>query len=422
MRCWNRWIVVAAAWLAGATTLAAEKTSPSRVAITPAHVLSINGRPTFTIGLTAPPRPDARTPGGKLAFDEFYEAGISFVRPPMSDADAGTAEWIAYEQAFLEAAARSRLHSIVWLKELAATPRDAAAQEDALRRVVRKFRNHPGLGVWKGDDEPQWGERPVGELVRTYEILREEDPHHPLWIVQAPRGTVEQLRPYNAAYDIGGVDVYPIGYPPGTHLADENENKDISAIGDYTQKMLRVVDGRKPIWFTLQIAWSGVEGRDRTLRFPTFPQQRFMTYQAIINGARGLIYYGGNLSTTLATRDRSLGWNWTFWDRVLRPVIEEVGNKSPLAAALCAPDAKFAVKAEGNAIELCVREVGRDVFVLACCRDPQKTAEVTFAGLPPELGKGEVLYESPRTVRAKDGTFTDWFAPYDVHVYRFRRP
>ena len=179
--------------------------------------------------------------------------------------------------------------------------------------------------------------------------------------------------------------MYPISYPPGTHFVVAEKNKDISAIGDYTQKMLRVVERQKPIWFTLQIAWSGVETRRKTLRFPTFPQQRFMTYQAIINGARGLIYFGGNLPTTLAERDRPHGWNWTYWERVLRPVIEEIGDKSPLAEALCAPNSKLPVKAEGNDVELCVREVGRDVFILACCRDPQKTAEVTFTGLPNDL-------------------------------------
>jgi hypothetical protein len=30
------------------------------------------------------------------------------------------------------------------------------------------------------------------------------------------------------------------------------------------------------------------------------------------------------------------------------------------------------------------------------------------------------MFESPRRVQAKDGSFTDWFAPFEVHVYRFR--
>ena len=35
--------------------------------------------------------------------------------------------------------------------------------------------------------------------------------------------------------------------------------------------------------------------------------------------------------------------------------------------------------------------------------------------------KGEVLYESRRTVSAKNGEFHDTFAAFDVHVYRFER-
>jgi hypothetical protein len=80
------------------------------------------------------------------------------------------------------------------------------------------------------------------------------------------------------------------------------------------------------------------------------------------------------------------------------------------------------VKSSNASIELCVREVDHDVYVLACSRDPQKTFETKFTGLPHEVGAGDVLYEAPRTVEAKDGAFSDWFAPYDVHVYKFSRP
>jgi hypothetical protein len=39
---------------------------------------------------------------------------------------------------------------------------------------------------------------------------------------------------------------------------------------------------------------------------------------------------GKNGIGELADADKKLGWNWTFWKRVLRPVIEEIGSKSPL--------------------------------------------------------------------------------------------
>ena len=31
------------------------------------------------------------------------------------------------------------------------------------------------------------------------------------------------------------------------------------------------------------------------------------------------------------------------------------------------------------------------------------------------------MIESPRRVDVKDGAYTDWFEPYDVHVYSFPR-
>ena len=72
-----------------------------------------------------------------------------------------------------------------------------------------------------------------------------------------------------------------------------------------------------------------------------------------------------------------------------------------------------------NDIESCVREVGNDIYVLACKREG-KTVKVEFSGLPAWAAEGNVLYESPRKVQAKDGGFTDWFAPFDVHIYHFR--
>jgi hypothetical protein len=409
---------------AGAQTTGA---APSRIEITPELVLSINGKPTFPIGFTVPPAPTARTPEGKLALEEFRSAGASFIRTgPMRDFrnDRETSwndQWLAREQAYMDAAAAAGMYCMPWLKELAEVENGDAEQEARLRSVVRRFRNHPGMGVWKGEDEPQWGDRPIEPLERTYRIIKEEDPNHPVWIVQAPRGTIDALKPYNTTYDIGGVDIYPIGYPPGAHLTPSERNRAISMVGDYTVKMCRVVEGRQPIWLTLQIAWSGVARTGKTLRFPTFPEQRFMSYQAIINGARGLVYFGGALPMTLAEEDRPYGWNWTYWRRVLRPVIEEIGDRSPLAEALCAPESKLPVRTESQGIELCVRETADAVFVLACCRDPQRTAEITFSGLPADARRGEVLYESPREVTVRDGQFTDWFAPYEVHVYRFKR-
>ena len=164
---------------------------------------------------------------------------------------------------------------------------------ELLARIADGVQGHPALGAYKGVDEPRnpfrgdnWV-RPAG-LVRAYERLKQLDGAHPLVITQAPIGTVAQLTPYRPAFDITGADVYPVSYPPATHT--QTANRDISVVGDVTRKLVKAA-GEKPVWITLQIAWSGVAPSqahpDLVPRFPTLQAERFMAYQAVVAGARG---------------------------------------------------------------------------------------------------------------------------------------
>jgi len=390
------------------------------------HVLVIDGQRTFPIGFTTAPPPDGKTPEGGPALEELVDAGAGFMR---TGAFGGpwTEETFRSEDRWQQAAARSGMRCWVFLRELGSIGPDDTAKEALLRRVVERYRGHPGMGVWKGEDEPAWGRKPVPPLVRAAEIVKELDPDHPIAITQAPRHTVEQLRPYNAACDILLTDIYPVGYPPGKHSL--LENNEISMAGDYTRKMMAVAQGQMPVWMVLQIAWSGVARPGKTLRFPTFAQERFMVYQSIINGARGLFFFGGNLTRAMTPEDAELGWNWRFWKRVLRPVIEEIGTHSPLYPALLEPDAPLPVQVqikqafEGEAdpteIEFCVRRTPEALSILACKREGA-TVQVEFSGLPTQVSVGDVMYEEPRKVTTAQGRFTDWFGPLEAHVYRFR--
>ncbi len=379
-------------------------------------VLEIDGKKIFVIGFTAAPPPDGKTPAGKDAFGELADAGATFVRagPEMPWTEARFEQ----ERKLEDAAARCGLHSWLNLRELSKIKSGNQKEEDLLHKVVTTFRDNPGLGVYKGSDEPEWGKQPLPPLENAYHIVKETDPNHPVAVIQAPRGTVASLKKYNTICDITGADVYPIGYPPGRHSQFAETNSEISMVGDYTRIMMQVADGKMPVWMTLQICWSGVIKEGKTLRFPTFPEERYMTYEAIINGARGINYFGGGLTNGLSEDDAKLGWNWHFWNRVLRPVVEEIGTRSPLYPALIAPVSKQPVVVKNDDVEFCVREVGHQIFLLACKRGG-KTAEVQFNGLPDHASGGDVLFESPRKVLLHNGKFTDWFGPYEVHVYRF---
>ena len=254
---------------------------------------------------------------------------------------------------------------------------------------------------------------------------------------QAPLGTTASLTPYRPAFDITGADIYPVAYPPGQH--SDLPNKDISVVGDMTKKMVTVAGG-KPVWMTLQIAWSGItpgqQHPEIVPRFPTLLEERFMAYQAIVNGARGLIFFGGQLTQVMRPRDAQLGWNWTFWDLVLRPLLVELTSPSVLPA-LMAP-AAGAVSASASDVQVATRQAGSTLYVIAV-RTGGATSRVTLSGLPPRQGgaalaAGQVLFEYAqdplpppikpgsqqfRYVQVSSGSFKDWFGPHDVHVYRF---
>jgi hypothetical protein len=401
------------------------------VAFDAANNLVINGKTIFPISVAVLPPVDGKTPSGKSAWQEFREAGVNFARVApgdFADVHVWNAAGLQTARAYMDQLNAAKLYAWMTIgQELSYVKDDDEKGQAKLREMIEIFKDHPALGGWKGADEPQWGnmitkgKRPPSSIAVTYKIVHELDPNHPVIVLQAPRGTAADNAVYDPYLDITGMDVFPIGYPPGGHVPTW-PNKEISMVGDWTKIIVEAARG-KPVWMTLQISFSGTSQPGKTLRFPTFPQERFMTYEAIIDGARGINYFGGGqrVAQTLNERDAKLGYNWTFWERILKPLLAEINETSPLHEALIAPNSKLPVKAEGAAgVEFTVREVGDEVFILACKREGE-TAQVTFKGLPATATSGDVLYESPRKIEVKNGQFTDWFGPEEVHVYRIGR-
>ena len=382
--------------------------------------LLVGGEKVFPIVLSNAPPPTSTAPGGRNGLAEVAAAGVGFLR-------TGNGNWtpelvegqILNERKLLDAAASHGLHCWTWLGRLTNLPAAAGSTNDELlTKVVNALKAHPGLGAWKGFDEPALGNVPAAGLVRGYKKLRALDPNHPLVIIQAPRGTVAELRKYAPALDITGADIYPVGYPPGRHAA--RANKDISVVGDVTRTMVGAANG-KPVWMTLQIAWSGVLPPSHVPRFPTLLEERFMAYQAIVAGARGLAFFGGHLTQVLRPADAEAGWNWTFWETVLRPLVAEL-TSTAVAPALVAPAGRR-IGSDATDVGVATRTAGGFLYVIAVRRG-QTTTQVRFAGLPAAVRSGEVLFEYAdggfRTVTVAGSAFRDWLGPHDARVYRFR--
>jgi len=100
-------------------------------------------------------------------------------------------------------------------------PVDYNGNVAVLEQIVNAVKDNPGLGAWKGADEPAWNSRPPVEVENAYHIVRELDPNHPLVLIQAPvvdteeflPATAPNVAPYTQGTDVHGFDIYPL--PPG---------------------------------------------------------------------------------------------------------------------------------------------------------------------------------------------------------------
>jgi hypothetical protein len=390
--------------------------------------LLVGGRRVFPLGLSDPPPVGSVAPSGLSARSEIARAGANFVRNYTVWTAAAFEEQLLAVRQELDAAQSEGVQ--VWLA-LAGIDADLSHQM-LLDEVVGAVQGHPGLGVWKGIDEPALSGVPVEGCIAVYRHLRSLDPDHPVAIIEAPRAagaaagrtvplTAAAVRPYAAACDIHGVDIYPVSVPPGAHAGGPPVNTDISVVGDVTRVLARATR-RKAIWTTLQIAWSGVFPPHPVV-FPILQQARFMAYDAVIAGARGLFFFGGQFKQVMNQADQRRGWNWTYWQHVQRPLLVELSGPAH-TAALLAPLAAETVEASAPDIALSARQAGSDLYLIAVRKSHTATGTVRFTGLPATAAHGTVLAHPgnpSRNVNVQRGSFTDPmpFAPHNARVYHF---
>jgi hypothetical protein len=376
----------------------------------------LDGRKVFPIVLAKGPPADG--------FAEVAAAGVNFLKvgPARDWTDADLARTVMENRA----AAAHGLHTWVNLSSFARM-RPGGWRESLLRHVLGTLEADPSrraIGMWKGADEPwKFRLRPgslryafclaTGRGERRWCAGRGPIDREHLWVtVQAPRAGVWSLAPYATVTDVHGVNSYPI--------AIGDPEPELGEVGSWTN-VLRLATPRQAVWTTLQICWRWSYDAAGGVALPTREQQRFMIYDAIINGARALAFYGGQNPKCFGQLDAAGGWNWTYWERVLEPLVREISASSPLAPALRNPGTTRVLDTSDPTVQAISRR-GRngELWILAARRSGGEPAEVTISGLPASATQADV-YKEDRSVAAAGGAVVDRFDGWSVHVYRFVR-
>jgi hypothetical protein len=135
---------------------------------------------------------------------------------------------------------------------------------------------------------------------------------------------------------------------------------------------------------------------------PTWTQTRFMVYDAIINGARGVVYWGCHI----------LPGNCEFWLSLERIA----GEIKDLSNELTGNESFRTVTSGSNSIETLLLDTASGLCLVTANKTDQTVSSVNIqiSGLPLSQ-MTEYYLTTPETV--SNNTFTKSFAPYEVKIW-----
>lgn len=286
---------------------------------------------------------------------------------------------------------------------------EAEALSDDLWRRMQLEPPRPGYGL---ADAAARADKMCAGMLEGYGLLKALS-GRPVWMNHAPRNQLAQLAAFNKAADIVGCDIYPV--PANGKVGHSDlSNRHLSCVGDYTQRMGQAAPG-KPVWMVLQgFGWGDIqpdrpEAERKEMRRPTLPETRFMAYDAIVRGARGILYWGSH----------AVEKDSPFYGELLALVSE----LRDLQSVLAAPDADLNVT---TAYEPTLGSVDRDIIVLAkdhgnkpwlfVVNEWSDSLAGTLSGLESLNGTSYRERDSGEVVEVTDGKITLHIPGHSAHI------
>lgn len=267
---------------------------------------------------------------------------------------------------------------------------DDQAYLDHLCETVEKHKSHPAVLCWMLADEPGYNQMDLLVIHEAYKRVRKIDPNNPTYLVITDPRVYET---FGRCCDVLAIDTYPI-----------SKKFPINDVGFNIAKAYAQSDGDLPIWHCGQLfAWPSD-------RLPTPLENRFMTYLALLDGAKGVLWYGMNwYGTSLPKEDPEL---WKAHSALVREL-------NDLAPFFIAPGlgTDLVVEDENRVVRANLKETAdgrRLVIALNTSQETVTTAEIGISGM--EQGEAAVVGEG-RTIAVKNGKLTDRFEPLAVHLY-----
>lgn len=223
-----------------------------------------------------------------------------------------------------------------------------------------------------------------------------------MWFNEALYSDVQYVRQYLDSVDVTGCDFYPVG----SHDA-------LGQMAEAMERWNRLGRG-KPVWMVLQaFAWGEANGKGAVVH-PTFVQSRFMVYDVIVHGVKGVLYWGSHYLKSDACRQS------------IYALTSELAALQPF---LVAPET---VKAQVRLVEMvppeptrgvraAARNVGDEWLVVVVNEDDDKHMGVEVSGLGSLDGRRLELLYGTEEIAVERGDFVTRLQPFEVKVFATSR-
>ncbi len=256
---------------------------------------------------------------------------------------------------------------------------------------ISKYKDHPAILCWMLYDEPGYNKADLLYIHNIYNAAYEADKVHPSYLVITHS---DVYKSFGRCCDILAVDTYPI------------TNGSIDEVGKNIKKAYAHTENETPVWHCGQMfKWP-------EQRRPNPQEHRFMTYHAMINGAKGTLWYTyKGYGQNLPVDDPEL-WN------TQKILLSELNELAPLFLAPGFGE-NVELRQKNESIQAIIKESPIGTFLIAANISKTETFSPEFLISKSYNGEQNV-YNENRTVSVKNGILEDEFKPLDVHIYKLK--
>ena len=293
--------------------------------------------------------------------------------------------------------------------------------------------NHPDeplIYAWMHGDEPDNAQRnretggydPCIDpeiIIADYHEIKENDPTRPVYLNLGRgvavtnwagrgecRGKTDMYKVSNNGYlkgcDIASFDVYPV------NSREEEVHGNLWYVAKGIDNLEKWSGYSKPVWCWIETTAFG----ENSPRKPTPKEVKSEVWMALINGASGFGYFCHKFHPEFDAAA-------PLHDPEMRKGMKEINQQvTALAKVLNSPNTSgFAMVNSSNSsvpIDIMTKNIEDENYIFSVAMRPGQTeAEFQVS----EGTEAEVLGEN-RTIKIKNGKFTDNFSDYDVHLYK----